>query len=366
MAKKWLLFFGILVSSALFMVSLVAHLSTFFNIDFMDISDIWWLHILIFPIVGIAIMMVNQIAKKEKEAFNLVLRHAPLWMQLGLGICFAYAILNFVVSILILNEGLSPIQEGNRYMLKSHGKVIREITEAEYHRHRAYVTRGFSGHWLLFYSLIATMLAGVQDIQRRRANGEALKLAPVEQPRPTRKVTDQSPPFAINSKVEKGTPKRRHTRSGEPAPVWQGLLSLLFYAGIVSALFSGQLALNFLGFLVAAVSAFLFVRRRRSMAPKDNSMETLSGCLSLPPNFFMSVCIGVGVGQFLYLAFACGLMPAIMGEVSFQSSTILSNGQSVNGKIWGAMQILVVFPSLICSLAGLTHLMETFGRFCRI
>src|SRR5258708_18486660 len=51
----------------------------------------------------------------------------------------------------------SPEERDGKYLLMSHGAVLRQLTEDEYHAHRTYVVRGFSGHWM-FFSCVSLML----------------------------------------------------------------------------------------------------------------------------------------------------------------------------------------------------------------
>lgn len=66
---------------------------------------------------------------------------------------FAYAGVNFGLFLLQVDGSTAQI-DGQHY-LHNHGVKIRDITVAEAQRHRRLVTRGFSGHWLLFSTLPA-------------------------------------------------------------------------------------------------------------------------------------------------------------------------------------------------------------------
>jgi hypothetical protein len=52
----------------------------------------------------------------------------------------------------------SPSIKDGQYILENHGTFIKILTEAEYNHFQANIVRGFSGHWLLFYSFVATLL----------------------------------------------------------------------------------------------------------------------------------------------------------------------------------------------------------------
>lgn len=55
-------------------------------------------------------------------------------------------------SRLVHRGGSIGIRDG-QYILHSHGKLIRTITEQEYHLAQANEARGFSGHWIAFYGI---------------------------------------------------------------------------------------------------------------------------------------------------------------------------------------------------------------------
>ena len=59
-------------------------------------------------------------------------------------------------------------------VLHNHGDVIRELTDEEYERHEAYVFRGFSGHWLVFYSLGMSL---IYSSMKKRENNQAEALS---------------------------------------------------------------------------------------------------------------------------------------------------------------------------------------------
>jgi len=70
-------------------------------------------------------------------------------MMLVVILTVMYTFLNFAL-FLGLTRGLTAERRGSHYYLHSHGAKVRDITAAEYHRHRALWLRGFSGHWILF------------------------------------------------------------------------------------------------------------------------------------------------------------------------------------------------------------------------
>ena len=78
----------------------------------------------------------------------------PRHIQILVLVFAAYTFVNFML-FFYLSEGASPGISIGSYVLQSHGTVIRELTESEYNWQQAYILRGFSGHWLIFYLLPA-------------------------------------------------------------------------------------------------------------------------------------------------------------------------------------------------------------------
>src|SRR5262249_24616471 len=78
---------------------------------------------------------------------------------------------------IFLMSGGSPVEQpAGTYSLRNHGKLIRSITAADYHRYRGYEARGFSGHWMLFYSLSLTTIVSAARC-RENARERAVRTA---------------------------------------------------------------------------------------------------------------------------------------------------------------------------------------------
>lgn len=154
-------------------LSLAAHASTFLGVNpNRQFPATWLLHLGIFvvfvPAVIASIMMARGASKNEW--WQRVKRFAPAWLQGLVGLFFAYAFFNFFFSLLYLNEGGVPGKKEGDLVLHSHGKVIRKLTPDEFEKHEAYVVRGFSGHWMLFYSVSLMILVAWERAQRAANN----------------------------------------------------------------------------------------------------------------------------------------------------------------------------------------------------
>jgi hypothetical protein len=106
--------------------------------------------------VGIFVVFIPFILNARKSLggnfdFEKLRAMIPAWAGILLLLTFIYAIINFVLFIFLSEGGGVPDIKDGQFILHSHGKLIRYLTEQEYHMKKAYVLRVFSGHWLMFY-----------------------------------------------------------------------------------------------------------------------------------------------------------------------------------------------------------------------
>lgn len=133
-----------------FIISLIVHISALLSIDVLtDFPYVWLLHVGIF-VVFIPFVFSSRKTLGVKPKFAEIRAAFPTWVVV-VGICIcAYAVLNFGL-FMVATEGGSPSIRDGKYLLLNHGKLIRELTFAEYTAFRTNEVRGFSGHWLVFY-----------------------------------------------------------------------------------------------------------------------------------------------------------------------------------------------------------------------
>jgi hypothetical protein len=142
-----------LVAFAGFFMSLLVHVTTFFGIDpSKHVPFVWALHLGIF--VVFIPMVIYQRPKLRKNNWRIFIDAVPRWARYAVKGFFAYALINFALFFYLSGGGVPEVRDG-RYVLHNHGKVIRELSEDEYELQNAYVLRGFSGHWMLFYLIPA-------------------------------------------------------------------------------------------------------------------------------------------------------------------------------------------------------------------
>lgn len=90
--------------------------------------------------------------QQNKEFKSRLLGAVPPWLRVVCCIAFIYTMINFALFASLMEGGTPAICNG-KYCLQNHGRLIRNITQEEFNRFRAYQVRGFSGHWM-FFSLI--------------------------------------------------------------------------------------------------------------------------------------------------------------------------------------------------------------------
>jgi len=152
-------FFGILAVIG-FILSVIVHGLTFLGVDpQQDFRFVWLLHIGIFVVwIPAVIISKKDGTLKGDDFWRIATQGWPRWMKVLPGILFGYILFNFFFSLFVLNEGGNPSVINGEKVLHSHGRIIRKLTDQEYHLHKAYLVRGFSGHWLLFYAVAAVIL----------------------------------------------------------------------------------------------------------------------------------------------------------------------------------------------------------------
>lgn len=87
------------------------------------------------------------------EKWTLIPRHAPEWSKAAGVVLLIYAMVNFLFTMIVLNEGGYPAVVDGRMVLQTYnfGVVIRELSPQQYALHQAYITRALSGHWIFFF-----------------------------------------------------------------------------------------------------------------------------------------------------------------------------------------------------------------------
>ena len=136
-----------------FFTSLIVHLTTFLGINPAKyVPAVWVLHVGCLAVF--APMIFDQKGTEKKTFQREIFSPLPGWARHLISAFFLYALINFALFIFLSEGGVPRVRDG-KYVLHSHGTVIRELSEEEYERHKAYELRGFSGHWMVFYLIPA-------------------------------------------------------------------------------------------------------------------------------------------------------------------------------------------------------------------
>jgi hypothetical protein len=137
-----------------FSLSLIVHITTVAGVDVASLFPaVLWLH------VGAILIFIPTVLSSRKALANRAGRFSfsgvlPPWANAVFAIVVGYIMVNFLVSAHLMGNGSAAIVQG-RYVLQNHGRLVDYLSEREYHLHKAYELRLFSGGWLIFYLLPA-------------------------------------------------------------------------------------------------------------------------------------------------------------------------------------------------------------------
>lgn len=138
------------VSAIGFVAALSVHLAALRGVDVAArIPGVWLLHLGIFAILFPLIFLLRRDFGARTSLLQIA-RALPLPAAILGGVVLAYAIVNFMLFIQA-TQGGSPAMQDGKHFLMDHGRIVREITSAEYTAFKANEVRGLSGHWLFFY-----------------------------------------------------------------------------------------------------------------------------------------------------------------------------------------------------------------------
>ena len=115
-----------------FALSLVAHLASFGGARLPGGSAVFALHAGIFVVWIPTVLVLNRVSRgaRRRDLWKVALSGCPRWLRLAVPIIFGYGFLNFLL-----------------FMASTVGSPKTATGDAA-----PGVVRGFSGHWLIFYS----------------------------------------------------------------------------------------------------------------------------------------------------------------------------------------------------------------------
>lgn len=125
-----------------------AHVLTFVDIAF---YPIYLFLPLLFLVWIIAIWHLRRVPRKNliSEIFGDV----PRWMKVSSALLFAYVFINFFACIYLLDGGSPERMADQSLVLKSKGKILRNLTPTEYRHAQAVQIRMLTGHMLVFFTV---------------------------------------------------------------------------------------------------------------------------------------------------------------------------------------------------------------------
>lgn len=141
-----------------FVLSVAAHVSAVAGRPIPGGKAVWGLHIGIFVVWFPTVFVAYRLTRgaKRKDFWKVALSGCPKWMRMALYGIIAYAALNFISFMLTtVNHRQFP------------GEAPPEVI------------RGFSGHWMVFYSvafatLYSTSVIGYSGLDRKCTNGHSV------------------------------------------------------------------------------------------------------------------------------------------------------------------------------------------------
>jgi hypothetical protein len=158
-------------------VSVVFHASTFVIDTMTEWPGVMFIHLAIFPPFIAALVHAVRASRhtegKDPRNLDPKFHMAPRWLVILTVVFFIYALVNFGIFAFFLTGGGKTFERDGKHFLIRGGAIVRELNDAEYRRHQAYVVRGFSGHWMMFASASLTMLVGAAKLRRVAARHDS-------------------------------------------------------------------------------------------------------------------------------------------------------------------------------------------------
>jgi hypothetical protein len=385
------------ISTILFSFSTIINLATYFIYD--PVSNVYfgYIHFLVLIICIITFYLSTHNKKRsKKESEKVIERHTPKWLRLTQNVFFIFVLVNFVTGLALLGAKCD-IYPKDKYLINGNGKSLKEVTKTEkYILHDSNIrTRIFSGGWMFFSLYAVCSLTGLLEIRRRKLYGELLMAATEKTEKeksyplcqcdfPVNEQTNPPPSHmdadAETLRCEKilEEAKNGHLTNLDDCgiipvrkPKDQGLLiSLLGLAGYILAvgiIISAQPG-SILGlFPIVAYSGIRLIIRliKTGKLKKDELIETAGGCLTIIPNFFLSVYIVRQVLEAIYIIIKSDFILAVTGQVSFvfisSGNYKLSTGEPV-APLFTGISYVITLPLIILMLAGLTEFANTASR----
>ena len=140
----WIAFTG-------FFLALLVHIATTTGVDvYSRLPSVWLLHLGAILVFGLFALFGRKVFRSCLQ-LDEMMYHLQVWVVLVFAVVFVYALLNVFLCLPFTGNGATADLVDGQYVLRSHGRVLAQLKEPEYHVHRAYELRFFSGVWLVLY-----------------------------------------------------------------------------------------------------------------------------------------------------------------------------------------------------------------------
>jgi hypothetical protein len=138
-----------LSAAAVFAAGSIVYGSTFFGFDLLErFPQLWPLHALAIGVFLTALASMAPNIPDPKDVDAWMKRNAPWLRRLGLAL-FLNAMAGLVV-VFVVGRGGEPEKRGDKFVAAERGKVVRELTEAEYRTSHGFAIRFFPSFWMVF------------------------------------------------------------------------------------------------------------------------------------------------------------------------------------------------------------------------
>lgn len=132
-----------------FCVALVVHGAAIVESNIAKSNWLYVLHGAVFVAFAPFVICIS-LGRTKENPFRGLTQYVP-GKAIAIGVLLLiYIWINFIVFMAKSDGGVPDIWEG-AYVLHNHGKLLKNISEAEYIGYKSNQLRGFSGHWLAFF-----------------------------------------------------------------------------------------------------------------------------------------------------------------------------------------------------------------------
>ncbi len=140
-----------------FAATLILHVATFVSSDLGGMRRFFFFHLVV---MGVAVITIL-IYKIRSEPFQPTV--LPTWAKVPLILLFSYFVLNMIVLYIVFKGGSPAIVDGS-YQLTDHGRLIRDLTAAEYQSFTNWELRFFASGLMIGFAALAAYLWHLREI----------------------------------------------------------------------------------------------------------------------------------------------------------------------------------------------------------